>query len=138
MISDIYQEHEQDTWSSNGVRYQVNKILRLAKHKDVVLVPTKQLEQQVEYSMITIDGCKVCGSCYEQAKDLSQAQKSHAERVNQTDVNIPIILFCDHDRWIVVDGVHRLEKALGCNLDEIRATVISLIELESTRVPTNN
>ncbi|MBP6859264.1 MAG: hypothetical protein KBC69_01395 [Candidatus Magasanikbacteria bacterium] len=50
----------------------------------------------------------------------------HQERVKQADLQFPILLLNKNDKWLVIDGVHRLVKAFQAQQKTIRAKVYTL------------
>jgi hypothetical protein len=49
----------------------------------------------------------------------------HRQRVIEADLQFPIFLLEKNNRWLVVDGVHRLTKAFQANLPTIKAKILS-------------
>ena len=41
-----------------------------------------------------------------------ETETTHAGRVDGVDLSFPIVIYCFHDQWIILDGVHRFTKAL--------------------------
>lgn len=120
----VYQEDPSDIWSSNGIRYNINKILDVAHEKETQELPIKYFRSQVENSKIEVSRNLLCGSCYEQVRNLKKAQENHKNRVQNTDYTIPVIVFKEKDKWRVVDGAHRIEKALHENKEIILVKIL--------------
>ncbi|MFS8159405.1 MAG: hypothetical protein ACMG6E_04170 [Candidatus Roizmanbacteria bacterium] len=129
----LYQEHPKDRWEHNGTLYDLNKIFEIVQDKEIISVPLTELYDQYRNSKKEIDGHLTCGSCFGQTKDFIKAKEVHQERVQNTDLSIPLILYKDGKKWRVVDGVHRLEKAILSQKESLPARVISSSELEKTK-----
>ena len=50
---------------------------------------------------------------------------SHQKRVELADLQFPILLLNKKDKWLIVDGVHRLVKAFQAGHKIIKAKIIS-------------
>lgn len=130
----LYQEQEQGTWDSNGTKYKMNKILEIAHDKEVKMFPMKDLKSLNESSKKTVEGELVCGSCYDLVNDKTKAREDHQMRVNRVNTSIPIILSKEGAEWWVVDGAHRLEKAIFTKQDYLPVKFIEWSELQEARV----
>jgi hypothetical protein len=49
----------------------------------------------------------------------------HQERVDQADLQFPILLLNKEDKWLIIDGVHRLVKAFLAGDKTIKVKIIS-------------
>ncbi|MDP2946915.1 MAG: hypothetical protein Q8N88_02270, partial [Nanoarchaeota archaeon] len=49
----------------------------------------------------------------------------HQERVEQADLQFPILLLNKNDKWLIIDGVHRLVKAFQMGYKTIKAKIVS-------------
>jgi hypothetical protein len=50
---------------------------------------------------------------------------NHQKRVERADLKFPILLLNKKDRWLIIDGVHRLVKAFQAEHKTIKAKIIS-------------
>ena len=64
----------------------------------------------------------------------NDAKDKHTVRVEESDVTIPIVVVNGEDQTYVVDGIHRVQKAVGHGIVCIPAKMISKMELEMARV----
>jgi hypothetical protein len=55
-----------------------------------------------------------------------EGSTAHQERVKQADLQFPILLLNKNDKWLVIDGVHRLVKAFQVNCKTIKAKIYTL------------
>ncbi len=49
----------------------------------------------------------------------------HQKRVEEADLKFPILLLNKNDKWLIIDGVHRLVKAFQSKEKIIKAKIIS-------------
>ncbi len=49
----------------------------------------------------------------------------HQQRVEQADLQFPILLLNKNDKWLIIDGVHRLVKAFQLEHKTIKAKIVS-------------
>lgn len=54
----------------------------------------------------------------------------HQERVEQADLQFPILLSNKNDKWLIIDGVHRLVKAFQSEHKTIKAKIVSAETVE--------
>jgi hypothetical protein len=50
--------------------------------------------------------------------------RGHQERVKQADLQFPILLLNKNNKWLIIDGVHRLVKAFQAQNKTIKAKII--------------
>lgn len=120
----IYQEEEDGNFTHNGKKYRLNSVFQVVHDYPVQEVPVSELEWVLEYSYEVIDGVKKCHSCRK------GPDTWHAERVANADLNIPIIYTKSGDKLVVLDGLHRLQKAVDLKLETILGKEIKEEELE--------
>lgn len=53
-------------------------------------------------------------------------------RVEAADIDVPVLVFFDQEleKWVVIDGAHRLTKAVRLKKTHISALVISQLEMQ--------
>lgn len=126
---DIYQENPTGHYSLYDVKYDLNKIFMLVHGKAIRNVPVKDLTWNLEYSKVVNEqGEKVCGSCQKGPKGW------HEERVSNSNLEIPVIVTRYRNKLLIVDGVHRLEKAVNAGASEIPTKELSKEEMNSAKV----
>lgn len=58
------------------------------------------------------------------------AEKTHAGKVFDADLSYPIELYFFKDQWIILDGVHRLAKAVHEGQDNISVRRVPQFEID--------
>lgn len=106
----IYQEYE-STFSNNHRTYDLNKIFKFVHNKKTRLLDISKLKWMFKH----ID-------------------KLNKNRINKADINIPIIITKENDRYIVVDGMHRLQKSINNNKTVIPYKYLSKKELNQSLI----
>lgn len=114
----MYQEGARDTFTHNGREYSLNKLLILTNNLPVKEFLVDELVWIFKYSRRLIDGTMVCSSC------LGNEVGWHEKRVENCDLTVPIIVTIHDDRLVVLDGLHRLEKAVKLNLTKIPGRMV--------------
>ncbi len=132
MSKELYQEHEGDSFGHDGVDYDINKIFKVAHEQEVSHIPVSDLAWNLEHSKMMSDtGELVCGSCY----TMKGNKIEHADRVSKADLTQPIIVLKTEDgKFLSVDGVHRIEKALNAGVEILPVKIISKEEFDSCRM----
>jgi len=118
-----YQEGDCDTFTHNGREYSLNKLLILSSTLPVKEILVDELVWIFKYSRKLIDGTMVCSSC------MGSEVGWHEKRVENCDLTVPIIVTIHDDRLVVLDGLHRLEKAVGLGLTKIPGRVFGNFHL---------
>lgn len=109
-----YTEEEGSTFESNGNFYDMNTILDLSRDiEDIEEFDVSTLEWVLDYDKARLD-------------DLKTAE----ERVDSADTSVPILIYLDqtqpeNEEWVVVDGIHRLAKAIINNDKTIPAKILT-------------
>ena len=114
----IYQEEDSSTFTHNGEPFILNKVLKLARNIDVKEVFISELEWILEYN-------NPCTSCND--------NKYHQARMERTSLEAPILITSWNKKLVVLDGIHRLEKAKNLNLNKIKSKFISEEILEKSK-----
>lgn len=94
MATKVYQEEGESIFESEGVKYDLNYILR-----------NTNLIRPSQISPLRLQWCI--------SKDLDPV------RVEKADTDVPVLVTIDKGRLLVVDGEHRVSKALGKKLTVI-------------------
>lgn len=107
-ILESYQEERNSTFENNGKKYTLNKIFNDSEDLPVEEFSIGKLDWVLDYDMARLDELK-----------------SELKRVEDSDFNIPILIWKDvsqdkKEQWIIVDGVHRLAKAITKNKKVIK------------------
>ncbi len=125
----IYQESGEGTFTHNGQKYNLNKIFEIIHDKEITQVKVSDLKWILKYTQ-TVDGNgnMQCTSCKHGLPNW------HAQRVNDCDVNTPIIIIKDNGKLVTLDGVHRLEKAINMHLDTLPSKYVTNEELEIAKI----
>ena len=108
-----YKEGRSSTFTHFGNEYRVDDLIDLAKDKNNVAIPMKELEWVFEYS------------------------DPDPKRVKKASLEYPIIVTYDkvdgEMRYIVLDGLHRLAKYKEDGRSGVICTIVPKEELESLR-----
>ena len=99
-ILEFYKEEKNSTFQNGKDVYQLNKIFELSEK----IKPIKMAIDKLSWILKYIDVRK---------------------RVELANIKIPILVWKDKGQWIVVDGAHRLKKAISLGKDEILVKVLS-------------
>lgn len=111
-FSEIFEYKEEDgsTFESNGQMYDINKLFEISENLPIIYFKTDTLSWVLKYDNPDI------------------------ENRNDIDYNIPILVGYDDDYLLVVDGVHRLKKAVKENKDFIAGKFIDSAMLNSSKI----
>ena len=90
-LFELYQEEKGSTFSDEDKNYDINKIFKLTEHAPTTFEKISELDWIIDH------------------KPLSHEDK---ERVNNADLSVPILITMKGTRVLVVDGYHRLLKAI--------------------------
>ena len=101
---------EQSTFTHEGKKYSINKVLEQVEDKPIVKVPVKELSWILEYT------------------------NPDPIRVMNADVTTPILVHGLKGKLVAVDGTHRLKKALELELDWLPARRVTDDELEKSEI----
>ena len=100
-LDEIYREEPGGTFTHDGVEYWLNPVLALSDRFEVMQIPVEELSWILEY----LDDDDVRDD-----KDI--------------DVTAPVLIAKYNDTFAVIDGIHRLEKAVRLGLNTIPAKYI--------------
>lgn len=115
----IYQEEQSSNFVNNGIKYDLNKIFKLTSRLPVELLDVQNLDWIFENN-------KECQSCAN--------KEIHEKRVKFSDLSFPIIVTLYHQKLLVIDGAHRLEKAIQKKDKQIQGVVIKSDDLSNCRI----
>ena len=107
----VYQE-ESGHFTHNGKKYDINNLFKLTHEIEVEEFNVSDIEW-------IINKDEPCYSCRK------GPQTWHEERVQNADLKTPIIVTKSNNKFVVLDGVHRLEKAVSLNKDKILGKFIA-------------
>lgn len=106
----IYQEYE-STFSNNHKTYDLNKIFKFVHSKKTKLLNISKLKWMFNH-----------------------VDKLNKTRINKADISIPIIITKENDKYIIVDGMHRLQKSINHNKIMIPYKYLSKKELNQSLI----
>ena len=121
---EYYQESSGGRFTHNDKKYNLNKLLQLVHDYKVESLAISELKWVIQYSQEVINSKVFCYSCRKGPSGW------HEERITNCDLTIPIIVTETDGRLTILDGIHRLEKAIRLNLVNIPAKVIDETLLE--------
>ncbi len=96
-----YSEEDTSTVTHDGVEYSVNKLLQVAKNLRVHSIPVSALSWNIDTS--TMD----------------------QHRVYAADISVPVLVTPYKDMLTVIDGAHRIAKAMNSGVDTISCKYIT-------------
>ena len=99
-ISELYQEEFGSNFEHNGKKYDLNKLLKLSEH-----LQTEQISVNKLIWIFKWDN-----------------PNDEPKRVKNADLNAPILVTLLKKQLVVLDGLHRLEKAVENN----KKTILSI------------
>jgi hypothetical protein len=103
-------EEPNSTFTHNKQDYSLNKLFDLSENNPIAIVFIKDLKWQLQ----------------------SATHTSRDEvRVSNADIKVPVLILPYNDRWVIIDGMHRLEKAMSSNLKVLPAKIITQEQLNS-------
>jgi hypothetical protein len=100
-----YREGPNSTVTHRKQEYRVDDLIALAKSKPLEQLPVSELEWVLPHT------------------------KVNSLRSNESDLRIPIIVVKEPHKLVVLDGAHRLHKAIRTGVTELPAYVLQLSEL---------
>jgi hypothetical protein len=108
----------------NGYYYDVEKLWTITKLNKIITVKTQSLESQKNTKIWMIDNNRVS------INDVLESQNKFNDVIYQAEsanLKFPLLLHIDYS---IIDGYHRLTKAIINNIDEIQIQLVSPIQLE--------
>jgi hypothetical protein len=108
-LSELYQEEPNGTFSNDGDEYDLNKVLADVDDLPKVLFFTKDLEWVLNHD------------------------KPDPARVDKADLKTPILVTYYGNKLVVIDGLHRLAKAVAEKQRFMRGTLVPQEILEQDK-----
>jgi hypothetical protein len=107
-----YKEGPDSTATHNGKEYQLDVLFKLAHDRPPVDVPIDKLKWVLPYADIDFD------------------------RLMKADVSVPVLVYNDRKYGLtVIDGAHRLSKAVMRDLPSIPAIILSDSDMKQALIP---
>lgn len=100
-----YSEGDDSTVTHQNNQYRVDDLLKIAESKPTIELPVKDLEWILKYTTV------------------------ENSRIEAADTSVRIIVLKDKKRFIVLDGAHRLARAVGQGLKSLPSAILSPAEL---------
>jgi hypothetical protein len=94
-VKNIYQESN-STFESNGITYDLNYFWKETHNDPVLQIDVNLIKWVLDYD-----------------KDNSKEDKI---RTDNTDLSAPLLITNDNNKELVIDGLHRLKKAISLNI----------------------
>lgn len=110
-------ESEQSTITHNKKTYSINKIIKSVEKNEITEISISQLEWIIKSQKI---------EDFKTGKEL--------KRIIYADKNEPIIIIKEKNKWIVLDGLHRLIKSMILGEKKLKVKKISSEELKNCLV----
>jgi len=119
-----YREDKNSVFHHKHHSYSLNKIFQVIDQQVAVPLSVESIDLGVMGidKQQMIDGRYVCQSCLGDPK-------RHLERLNSVDLAAPIVILREEQILYIVDGMHRVEKALRDKVQTLSAKSISASEL---------
>lgn len=105
----IYQEYKSIV-THNSKNYDLNKIFRIVNNKSTKLFLISKLKWILKYT------------------------DSNKTRISKSNIKYPIIIVKENNKYFVIDGIHRLQKAINQNEKLILVKRITQKELNSAKI----
>ncbi len=110
-VAGVYREGGESVFASGGRRYRLDDILAQVETDPVRRFEVTALSWILE-TVYPDEG-----------------------RVEAADVTVPILVTEEAGRWLVVDGLHRLARAVGLGLETLPGRYVAPEVLEKARMP---
>jgi len=110
LLNELYQEENDSTFTHNGKEYHLNTLLSLTKDAPCILFPVPALSWVLQYTKIT------------------------PSRVDTADVSVPILVVKDDNEYVVVDGAHRLARAVRDDVQQIQGKLVTSSKLNQALI----
>lgn len=110
LLNELYQEHRGSSFTHDGNRYDLNKVLRLVAKEEIKRYAVSSLKWVLKYT--TVD----------------------PERVTKADTKKPILVTRWKGRLVAIDGAHRLTKAVNMGLTDVPARYVTHEVLQTAKI----
>lgn len=104
ILSELYQEEPTGTFTHDGAEYNLNKLFKLVDADPIA---------------------------YFKVADLAWILKED-KRTDDADLKTPILVTVWKHKWVVLDGAHRLQKALDQKVEQLPGKIVSHDMLKQT------
>ena len=102
-----------NTFTHEGSDYNLYKLNGLVRKNKIQSFPVKDLVWIFKYDDPT---------------------KDHPERIGTANINVPILVTKTKDGLVVLDGLHRLAKAVLQDIKELKGKLVNKEDLEKVKV----
>ena len=83
-------------------------------------IPISEIANNLEIPYLESEGTDDWNLCVRELVENFDREPHHAKQTMTADLAFPIELYCHNGQWIILDGVHRLTKAVREGRDTIR------------------
>lgn len=101
IITELYQEKKDSTFTHDNIEYSLNKLERLVDKSKPIDIEVSKLKWILKYTKI------------------------FKFRVEKANIKYPILITKYGKRWVVLDGAHRLQKAINENIKLLPAIKVT-------------
>lgn len=101
LLCELYQEEKDSSFTHDGKEYNLNKILRATEDSEI---DTKDVDD---------------------LKWLLDDELADKDRVARADLSVPILITRWKDKWVTVDGFHRLTKAVKQGKKTLKVKIVT-------------
>lgn len=119
ILSELYSEPNskpgESTFTHDGVNYDLNGLLTYTLGMEQKMVPVSRLKWILKWDPMT--------------------QRDNP-RINRADLSAPILVIKWHSQLVVLDGIHRLARALRDGVQELPAIFVPEWALQKNRIET--
>lgn len=109
LLIELYQEHRGSTFTHDGHKYDLNKVLKAVEDTDIEKFKVSELKWVLKHTDVDED------------------------RVDAADKSKPILVTKWKGKLVAVDGAHRLTKAVRSGDNEIRGKLVTQKQLVNAR-----
>jgi hypothetical protein len=116
-VTASYQEEPNSTFEDEGVKYNLNSIFKSTEVSTPIHLPISKLMWQVS------------------KKEIGTSKQNLAKDPNKIDLSVPIIVWRkDAKHVVLVDGMHRLKKAINQGVKELPAKWVTRTAMDEAKV----
>lgn len=109
LLAELYQEHRGSTFTHDGRKYDLNKLLKAVDGKSVDMFKVGDLKWVLKHTDVDED------------------------RVKKADKSKPVLVTKWRNKLVAVDGAHRLTKAVRSGDAKIRGKFVTPDELDAAK-----
>lgn len=107
-----YREENDSTFTHHGIEYSINKI-----------------HEQLENSKAKLQTVKV-----DDLKWIMKYSKPDTKRVTNANTDTPILFTKENGKYYVIDGLHRLTKAINKGISELTGYLVTQAQLNKAKI----